>query len=114
MFKDEKLKRIHEESKKVVDEHLKKLDSISNDIKTLNKFLKSSAVSAGISLEIEEAGHEKNFSRILLWDGDNIFWRSDEWSSCKRLIETPAKIRVAVSDYLSVFLEMCMSSIKRN
>jgi len=114
MFNNEKLNKVYEERQSDIENHLKKLDKISRDIKTLNNILRASAISDGITLDVRYQEFDQDFLGNLLWDGKDVIWQQvNSPINNRKLIETPSKIRLIVSDFLPGFLAVCVLSLKK-
>lgn len=107
MFNDERLQKIYEDSKPIVNAHLEKLDKISQDIKTLESILKESCVINGMVTFTED--NLKGYS--LFWDGNRIVLVKGDHEYSHPLIESKAYVRLASYKYLSELMEKCLKGI---
>lgn len=99
-FHDPKLQAVYEESKPIVEAHLKKLDQISKDIKNLESFLRTSNLGLAMVDFPDASGNIK-----MSWDMEKkrILVDCDKFLN-RPLLECPAWIRLTCHPKLAELL----------
>lgn len=121
-FHSSALRASFEANSRIIENHTTRLDQMSSDIKALEAYLEQQSVRVGVDfpgIELEPCR-----TAFLYWciDQKSSRWRimcqvnteAGEHSSweIKPLIETPAKVRIAVYNYLPDFLKQIANQMR--
>ena len=102
MFNNPELQRIYEESKPIVEAHLKKIDQLGKDITLMEKGLNTAGI--GETPDLIAGDATLNFFSGRIW--------------CRRkgrkdvLISMPVQDRLAMQKHLPEFFRRCLEQIK--
>lgn len=96
-FNDQKLRDLINESQYIIDNRVKMLNSLSEDIKNLERYLQNSI--SGVFFEYPISENES-----LLFD-KRLLYAEKDWVNGKPLIECPVSVRLAMKEHLPLFLK---------
>lgn len=109
MFHDEKLSKINDEAKLVIDEYHSKLDRISSDIKNLEKTLQNLGIGEfEMVVDFEKIADDRVNEKSLSFRNSRLCYNNSP------LIEQKSLIRIEIYKYLPSFFNACLEKIKRS
>lgn len=106
-FNDPALQEAYKDIVESGDAYIDYLDSVSEDIKKLEKILKHYACQ---SFVLNSSSDELGF---LSWCNDRIMFVCDKEKTTKPLIECKGRVRLRMSRYLPLLLRECMRAVNR-